>query len=123
METADNRKKRKKEVHIQLGRKLRGLREDSGMTQQQLAKSAGMVQPMINRFETGERGMNVKHATKLAAVFRIPPTDLLPLDIIDMIWQAAGDTHLADAHTRIHEQMADLQRRIQELEQAKKSQP
>jgi transcriptional regulator with XRE-family HTH domain len=123
METADNRKKRKKEVHIQLGRKLRGLRDKAGMSQQKLADLAGMKQSMINRFETGERGMNVKHATKLAAVFRIPPADLLPPDIIDMIWQAAGDTHRADAHTRLHEQMADLQRRIQELEQTKNSQP
>jgi transcriptional regulator with XRE-family HTH domain len=130
METADNHDKKSR---IQIGGKLRQLRQDAGMSQQKLADLTGMVQPMINRFETGEREIYVDHAKKLAAVFGIAPTDLLPLGINDPVRQSATDTQLADAHARIREMIAeidrhdeliaDLQRRIQELEQARNSQP
>ena len=130
METADNHDKKSR---IQIGGKLRQLRQDAGMSQQKLADLTGMVQPMINRFETGEREIYVDHAKKLAAAFGIAPTDLLPLGINDPVRQAADDTQLADAHARIREMIqeidrrdeliAELQRRIQELEQARNSQP
>jgi len=103
------------------------------MSQQKLAKLTGMHQPMINRFETGDRGINVEHAKKLAPVFGIPATELLPPGINDPVQQAATDTQIADAHTRIREMITEiarhdeliteLQRRIQELEQAGNSVP
>jgi transcriptional regulator with XRE-family HTH domain len=91
----------KKNLRIVLGKKLRKLRDKADMSQQQLADRAGMVQPMIHRFETGERGMTVDHAKTLAGVFGISPTDLLPPGINDPVQQAATDTQIADAHTKI----------------------
>ena len=118
-------------LRIKLGKKLRELRLNARMSQQKLAKLTGMHQPMINRFETGNRGINVEHAKKLAPVFGIPPTELLPPGITDPVRQAATDTQIADAHTKIREMIAeidrhgeliaDLQRRIQELEQDRNS--
>lgn len=68
-------------IRFSLGKKLRQIRENAGMSQQKLATLAGMVQPMINRFETGERKITVDHARKLAPALGIAPTDLLPPDI------------------------------------------
>ena len=62
-----------KNLQIALGKKLRRLREARGLSQQKLARLAGMVQPMINRFETGERKMSSDHAMKLA-----PPLNIVP---------------------------------------------
>jgi transcriptional regulator with XRE-family HTH domain len=74
MEATDN-------LQIALGKKLRGLREEAGMSQQKLASMAGMVQPMINRFETGTRKITVDHAMKLAPALGIKPAELLPPNI------------------------------------------
>jgi transcriptional regulator with XRE-family HTH domain len=105
METADSHDKK---TRIQIGGKLR---QDAGMSQQKLAGLTGMVQPMINRFETGEREIYVDHARKLAAVFGIAPTDLLPPGINDPVRQAATDTQLADAHARIQEMIQEIDQR------------
>lgn len=78
MEAANSEAKKNR---IKIGRKLRHLREQAGMSQTKLASLAGMVQPMINRFETAERKINVEQAKKLAPVLGIAPADLLPPDI------------------------------------------
>jgi transcriptional regulator with XRE-family HTH domain len=67
-----------KNLQIELGKKLRSLRMNAGMSQDKLAELAGMKQPMINRFETGERKINVSHAMKLAPPLHIAPAELLP---------------------------------------------
>jgi transcriptional regulator with XRE-family HTH domain len=70
-----------KTIRIRIGKKLREMREKAGMSQQKLADLAGMVQPMIYRFETGERKINVDQARNLASVFHIAPAEFLPPDI------------------------------------------
>lgn len=82
MENAQN-------IQVALGKKLRHLREQAGMSQTKLASLAGMVQPMINRFETGERRITVEHATKLAPALSIAPADLLPPKFADIVVQAS----------------------------------
>ena len=67
-----------KNQQVELGKKLRSLRIDAGMSQYDLADRAGMRQPMVNRFETGERKINVGHAMKLAPPLHIAPAELLP---------------------------------------------
>jgi transcriptional regulator with XRE-family HTH domain len=76
MENAEN-------IRFSIGKKLRHLREQAGFSQTKLAGMAGMVQPMINRFETGERKITVDHAKALAAALRIAPADLLPPGLLD----------------------------------------
>lgn len=68
---------------LSIGQKLRHLREQAGMSQTKLAGMAGMVQPMINRFETGERKITIEHAKALAAALRIAPADLLPPGLLE----------------------------------------
>ena len=79
MGTADDPEKIR--IRIQIGKKLRQLREDARLSQTKLAKLAGMVQPMINRFETGEREIYVEHAQKLAPALGIAPIELLPPEL------------------------------------------
>jgi transcriptional regulator with XRE-family HTH domain len=82
MEAAEN-------LQIILGKKLRRLREERGLSQQKLAREAGMVQPMINRFETGERKISPHHAMKLAQPLGIVPSELLSPGINVPAGQAA----------------------------------
>jgi transcriptional regulator with XRE-family HTH domain len=82
---------------IIIGRKLRALREQAGMSQQKVADLAGMVQPMINRFETGDRNITVEHAKKLAPIFSINPADLLPADFAQIASQAPRIPHMEPA--------------------------
>jgi transcriptional regulator with XRE-family HTH domain len=70
-----------KTIRIQIGKKLRRMREEAGMSQQKLADLAGMKQSMINRFESGVRKINVDQARGLASVFHIAPAEFLPPDI------------------------------------------
>jgi len=81
MEAIDTTQKSADNLRIMLGKKLRGLRINAGMSQDKLAQLAGMKQPMINRFETGERRMTVEHATALAPALGIAPAELLPPNI------------------------------------------
>jgi transcriptional regulator with XRE-family HTH domain len=79
-------------LRIMLGKKLRRLREERGLSQQRLAGMAGMVQPMIKRFETGERKITQDHAMKLAPPLRIVPAELLSPGINVLAGQAAVHT-------------------------------
>ena len=81
-----------KNLRIMLGKKLCQLRKERGLSQEKLARLAGMKQPMINRFETGDRRINVDHAEKLASVLGIVPAELLSPGINTPAWQAATRT-------------------------------
>jgi transcriptional regulator with XRE-family HTH domain len=81
MDTIDTQGKAEDNLRIMLGKKLRRLREQAGMSQQKLADLSGMKQPMINRFETGQRRMLVSHVQALAPALSIAPAELLPPNI------------------------------------------
>lgn len=57
---------------------LRRLREQAGLTQDQLAEMASTSQGQIAKLEKGERRMTVDWAVKLAGVLGVEPLDLLP---------------------------------------------
>ena len=52
--------------------RLRALRKEAGLTQQQLADKLGTKRTSITNWETGARFPDVKHALSLARVFTVP---------------------------------------------------
>ncbi len=60
-----------------LGRRVRLLRLIRGLTQDQLAQSAGMSRSFVSLVEHGCHGVDVVRLVRLAAVFGIPLTELV----------------------------------------------
>ena len=63
------------------GTTIKRLREQSGMTQEELASRLGLKKAAVNKYETG-RVVNLKRSTieKLCRIFDVMPQDLLGLD-------------------------------------------
>ena len=59
-----------------LGKLIKALRENAELTQEQLAKKAGVNHSYISLLETGQRMPTVKTADKLAAALGIKLMDL-----------------------------------------------
>lgn len=61
----------------QIGRRLRGLREDRGLTQIQLAERAGLDHKTIHRIEYATSDPSLTMLLRLAAALDIDPADLV----------------------------------------------
>lgn len=61
----------------QLGDRLRGLREAVGRSQEELARDAGVAQPSISKWETGQRLPDRKSITGYARALGVDPLDLM----------------------------------------------
>lgn len=62
-----------------LGRRVRLLRLIRGLTQDQLARAAGMSRSFVSLVEHGCHGVDVVRLVRLAAVFGIPLTELVDI--------------------------------------------
>ena len=51
--------------------KLRGLREDNDLTQQQVADALGTSQTMYARYERGANEMPIRHLTTLCRLYNV----------------------------------------------------
>jgi len=60
-----------------LFRKIKALREDSGLSQEYMAGELGMSRPTYTQIEKGERDVTITEVKKLADVFGISLNDLL----------------------------------------------
>lgn len=58
------------------GDRIRKLREMTGMTQAELAEKSGLLQSQVSMIETGDRGLNVRTADKLAVALGVRLADL-----------------------------------------------
>lgn len=63
-----------------LGRNVRRLREEAGLSQEQLAFDAGMKRSYLSDMERGVRNPTVRAVGRLAAALEVPPADLLRTD-------------------------------------------
>lgn len=52
------------------------LRRSRGLSQEQLARLAGITQPVVSRIETGDRKPSLDTALRLAAVFGLTVEEL-----------------------------------------------
>ena len=57
--------------------KLRGLREDSDLTQQQVAEYLGTSQTMYARYERGANELPVRHLITLCRYYKVSPDYIL----------------------------------------------
>jgi transcriptional regulator with XRE-family HTH domain len=65
------------EWHRAFCQNLTRLRTSAGLTQQELARRAGMDHSVIRRVESGERGPQLLTVFKLAAALGVHPSTLL----------------------------------------------
>lgn len=70
------RRKLKKEDK-KLADKIRKLRKEAGMTQEELAAKLGVNFSYIAYIETHRRGLSLPMLYKIAKIFKVKPSDLL----------------------------------------------
>lgn len=75
---------------VALGCVVRLLRERRGMTQGDLARAAGVAQPVISRMERGEVPANLANVRGVAGAFGVPVT--LLIEWADEAAERANDT-------------------------------
>lgn len=59
------------------GKRIKELREQAGMTQEDLAQAIGVTHSNVSQIESGDRGLNVKKADKIAAALGVTLNDLM----------------------------------------------
>jgi transcriptional regulator with XRE-family HTH domain len=64
------------EVVMSIGRRLRGARQERGLTLRQVAKSSGLTAAFISQLERGDTSASVSSLVKIAAALGIDVTSL-----------------------------------------------
>jgi transcriptional regulator with XRE-family HTH domain len=59
------------------GKRIKEVRIAKGMTQAEVAEKSGLKQSQVSMIETGERGLNVKTADKIAHALGVTLNELL----------------------------------------------
>lgn len=62
------------------GERLRQLRKERDLTQDDLAALIGVTRGQIGHLETGTRGLSAADATKLARALNVSLAELIPVD-------------------------------------------
>jgi transcriptional regulator with XRE-family HTH domain len=57
--------------------RIKEVRRDAGLTQEELAAAIGVGQSQISRMERGISPVTVKHLAAIAAALKVPPATLL----------------------------------------------
>lgn len=65
------------EIDKALGAEVRGIRSKRGMTQDDLAKAAGIGKRTLVRIEQGERPMDMRQLYQICLALRIKPSTLI----------------------------------------------
>lgn len=61
----------------ELGRRLRTLRNQAGLTQQAVAEGLGVTRPVISKIESGKKVLSVTEFTRLCAMYGANPLTVL----------------------------------------------
>ena len=69
----------KREVAV----RLRQHREACALSQKQVADALNIERSTYTKYETGAAEPNLNTLVKLAAIYNVSPTELLPIDVID----------------------------------------
>ena len=64
---------------VTLGRNIRRLREEAGLSQEQLAFDAGMKRSYLSDMERGVRNPTVRALGRIAVALKVAPAELLRL--------------------------------------------
>jgi len=74
--TSHNRKKT--DVRIEFGKRLRAKRQERGLTLEALAEKADLAISYVASVERGERNLGLENIVSLAQALNISPSELLP---------------------------------------------
>lgn len=69
---------KRSQLVIRFGKRLRGLRLEHGLSQEDLAAMAGLQQNAVSMIENGTRAATLVTIEKLAKALRTTPRDLIP---------------------------------------------
>jgi transcriptional regulator with XRE-family HTH domain len=61
----------------EIGRRLRAIRLERGLSQNELAEQLGITQPNISAVEIGRRGLTIQQLVKLCRVLHVSPDEIL----------------------------------------------
>jgi len=70
----------KNELSIKIGKNIKRIRKDLGLTQKEIAAEFKFSQQRYSRFETGVFELNYTQILKLCKIFNCTPTDLLQVE-------------------------------------------
>lgn len=65
---------------VSFGKKVRKLREQMNISQEEFANKAGVHRTYIGGIERGERNVTITTVYKIAAALNIPPSSLFTID-------------------------------------------
>jgi len=74
-----------------LGEKLKELREANGMVQRQVAADLQVDTAYISKMEHNEKPVSRGHLVKLAQLYNIPESELIPIWLADKVLDLIGD--------------------------------
>ena len=70
--------RKKTQIQIEFGKRIKTKRQELGFTQEQLAEKAGLTYSYIGSIERGERNVSLGNIVALATALMVPPKDLIP---------------------------------------------
>ena len=70
--------KAQEEMHAEVGRRIRQLRQKKGLLQEVAARKAGLSASALSNFEQGRRRISLEWLRKLGKVLGVPVSDLIP---------------------------------------------
>ena len=75
---ADRSEKDIDDLYLELGRRIRQLRERRKLTQLRLAQELGMSRTSVTNVEIGRQRLLIHQFVRLAQILGVPPSELLP---------------------------------------------
>ena len=66
------------DVLVRFGQRLRSIRIEKGLSQEELAQKAGLHRTYVSSVERGERNISLVNIAKLAAALGLKPSELVP---------------------------------------------
>ena len=66
------------EMHVEVGRRIRELRQEKGLLQEELARKAGLSASALSNFEQGRRRISLEWLRKISKVLGVTVSDLIP---------------------------------------------
>ena len=70
---------RMRDVLVRLGKRIRALREEMTISQEELADRAGIHRNYISQIEGGKRNVSFYNVVKIARALRVSPSGLIDM--------------------------------------------
>lgn len=75
------------DIKVQIGERIKELRDAKNLSQQDLANAADMERSFITHIETGKRNISVDTLQKVLEALEISFTDFFNSNIFSTVWQ------------------------------------